>query len=137
MQPEFGFRELAHTADWEMEVWAPDLPSLLEQAARGMYTLSGMQLESSEFQQRTLQLESADAESLLVRFLAELLWLEEDENLGFDQFTITVSSGYKLEAELKGSRIVKVDKEIKAVTYHNLLIQTTSQGLRTRIVFDV
>lgn len=137
MQPEFGFREHAHTADWELEVWAPDLPTLLEQAARGMYALSGMQMESSEIRQRTLQLEGADAESLLVRFLAELLWMEEDENLGFDQFTIRVSPGYKMEAELKGSPIVKVDKEIKAVTYHNLVIQTTSQGLRTRIVFDV
>ena len=44
MQPEFGFREHAHTADWELEVWAPDLPTLLEQAARGMYAISGVQL---------------------------------------------------------------------------------------------
>ena len=41
MQPEFGFREHAHTADWELEVWAPDLPALLEQAAHGMYAISG------------------------------------------------------------------------------------------------
>jgi SHS2 domain-containing protein len=137
MQPEFGFREHAHTADWELEVWAPDLPALLEQAARGMYTLAGMQLEGSETHHRNLQLESADAESLLVRFLAELLWLQEDANLGFDHFSIMVSSGYKLQADLIGSTIVKVDKEIKAVTYHNLMIQTTPQGLRTCIVFDV
>jgi SHS2 domain-containing protein len=37
-----GYREREHTADWELEVWAPDLPRLLEQAARGMYRLAGL-----------------------------------------------------------------------------------------------
>ena len=40
-----GFREKEHTADWELDVWAPDLPALLDQAARGMYWLMGAQLE--------------------------------------------------------------------------------------------
>ena len=40
-----GFREKEHTADWELDVWAPDLPALLEQAARGMYWLMGARLE--------------------------------------------------------------------------------------------
>jgi len=26
-----GYREVEHTADWELEVWAADLPGLLEQ----------------------------------------------------------------------------------------------------------
>jgi hypothetical protein len=39
-----GFREIEHTADWELEVWAPDLPALLEQAGRGMYALAGVRL---------------------------------------------------------------------------------------------
>ena len=40
-----GYRELEHTADWELEAWADDLPGLLEQAARGMYALSGVRLD--------------------------------------------------------------------------------------------
>ena len=24
-----GFRELEHTADWQLEVWAPDLPGVV------------------------------------------------------------------------------------------------------------
>ncbi|MFC2053874.1 archease, partial [Chloroflexota bacterium] len=30
-----GFREIEHTADWELEVWAPDILELLKQAAIG------------------------------------------------------------------------------------------------------
>lgn len=137
MQAEFGFRELAHTADWELEVWAPDHATLLEQAARGMYALSGMRLLPGPPQERLIALHAADAEGLLVRFLTELLWVEQEEKLGFDQFAISVEGQCDLRAELSGSTIAKLDKEIKAVTYHNLAVQTTTQGLRVNIVFDV
>jgi SHS2 domain-containing protein len=137
MWPEFGFREHAHTADWELEVWAPDLPILLEQAARGMYALSGVQLQAGSSRKHSMTLHAADAESLLVRFLSELLWVEQDQHLGFNDFSITVDDDYNLRAKLRGSTIANLDKEIKAVTYHNLVVQTTSQGLHVSIVFDV
>jgi SHS2 domain-containing protein len=137
MQPEFGFREHAHTADWELEVWAPDLPTLLEQAARGMYAISGLRLQPGSPQERSIALHAADAESLLVRFLTELLWVEQEQQLGFDDFSIQVEDDCDLHAELRGFTILSLEKEIKAVTYHNLAVQTTSQGLHVNIVFDV
>jgi SHS2 domain-containing protein len=137
MDPVFGFREHAHTADWELEAWAPDLASLLEQAARGMYALSGVQLIPGPTHEETITLQAVDAESLLVRFLSELLWLEQDQHLGFDRFSIKVDDSFNMNAELVGSTVASLDKEIKAVTYHNLAIQSTPQGLQTRIVLDV
>jgi SHS2 domain-containing protein len=137
MQPVFGFREHAHTADWELEVWAPDLPSLLEQAARGMYALSGVRLQAGMRLTRTIDLQTMDAEGLLVRFLSDLLWLEQEEGLGFDTFNLHLEGEQTLHAELGGTAIVDLAKEIKAVTYHNLAVQHTPEGLRVNIVFDV
>jgi SHS2 domain-containing protein len=137
MLPEIGFREHAHTADWELEVWAPNLPTLLEQAAHGMYAISGVKLESGVVQNRTITLHAGDAESLLVRFLSELLWLEQDQHLAFNHISLSVDDDYYLNAELCGSTIAQLDKEIKAVTYHNLAVQSSSDGLRVNIVFDV
>jgi len=137
MKAAFGFREQPHTADWELEVWAPDLPTLFEQAARGMYTLSGMRLLAVSPQKRSIALHAEDAEGLLVRFLTELLWIEQHEKLGFNDFRISIEDQTNLRAELRGSTIASMDKEIKAVTYHNLAVETTSQGLRVNIVFDV
>ena len=37
----------------------------------------------------------------------------------------------------KGGRVVELQKMIKAVTYHNLKIQTIDGGLETTIVMDV
>jgi SHS2 domain-containing protein len=133
---EAGYKEIEHTADWELEAWAPDFPGLLEQAARGMYALSGMRLDAGPRRLQTIQIEASDLESLLVHFLSELLYYAENGGVAFDSFTINWH-GQELTARLSGAPLLGVEKEIKAVTYHNLNIQQTGQGLRVRIVFDV
>ena len=131
-----GFREIEHTADWELAVWAPDLPALLEQAARGMYTLSGTRLLPGQRQVRAFTLPDNDPESLLVSFLSELLWLGEQDGLGFDRFSLEIA-GECLNANLEGAPIAARSKEIKAITYHKLAIRKTGRGLEVNIVFDV
>jgi SHS2 domain-containing protein len=131
-----GFHEHEHTADWELEVWAPDLRALFEQAARGMYALSGIQLKPTPYIERSVQLSGPDAESLLVGFLQELLFLSETEVIGFDRFEILLDDR-TLSARMHGAPIRSISKEIKAVTYHNLHIRKTERGLEARIVFDV
>ena len=131
-----GFREIAHTADWELEVWAPDLPGLFEQAARGMYYLMGTRLQPAPRQFRTLELAAMDGESLLVRFLEELLYIQSVNRLAFDSFQIGISS-WNLRARLEGAPLELLGKEIKAVTYHQLKIRSNQEQLKVRIVFDV
>jgi SHS2 domain-containing protein len=137
----FGYREREHTADWELEAWAPDLPGLYEQAARGMYALANVRLKDGPPLSRTLSLSAYDSEGLLVAFLAELLFLGSVEHgeggrLGFDSFDISIN-GNELHATVIGAPILSLDKEIKAVTYHNLKIRRTAEGFRVNLVFDV
>jgi SHS2 domain-containing protein len=131
-----GHRELEHTADWELEVWAPDLPSLLAEAARGMYRLMGVELADGPRARRRIELEASDREALLVEFLAELLYLGESDTLAFDGYDLSLERG-RLTADLEGAPIRSRAKEIKAVTYHRLAVRDSPDGLVTRIVFDV
>lgn len=135
-----GYVEIPHTADWALRVWAPDLPSLLLQAAQGMYALAGLRLGEEERVDRSLTLTAPDAESLLVRFLSELLYFAEQANLAFDDMTLELecrAEGYVLRGRLRGVPIRALTKAIKAVTFHNLKIRSTGQGMETVIVFDV
>jgi len=134
--PIAGYREIEHTADWELEVWAPDLPALLEQAARGMYALAGTKLQAQPNLKQMFKLSIQDEESLLVDFLNELLWLGEEEGVAFDGFNMSIDDQY-LFAELEGLPIKSLTKEIKAVTFHNMNIEHGASGLRVHIVFDV
>jgi SHS2 domain-containing protein len=136
MDQPYGYQELHHTADWEIEVWAPDLPRLFEQAAFGMYALSGTHLYLQPRITRTIELTADDAESLLVKFLSELLFMGEQYGLDFDILRIKLDDHHLL-ATLYGAPMTEQAKEIKAVTYHNIAIQTTQRGLEVRIVFDV
>lgn len=136
METPAGFQEIPHTADWELYVWAADMNTLLEQAARGMYSLMAARLQSNPRQRRGFEIQYLDKESLLVSFLAELLLLSELENLGFDTFDLQIESE-RLIADLSGAPIESIAKEIKAVTYHNLAIRNTASGLEANIVFDV
>jgi SHS2 domain-containing protein len=135
-QPEAGYREVEHTADWQLEVWAPDLSLLFEQAALGMYALSGTQLAPEPRLERKIVLQDRDREGLLVAFLSELLYLGESRGMGFDEFELRIS-GERLSARVRGARIEFQSKEIKAVTYHNLKIREATRGLEVSIVFDV
>lgn len=136
MSSQAGFREIEHTADWELEVWAPDLPALLEQAARGMNALSGVQIEQGPVQQRSFVLPATDSEKLLVSFLSELLYAQERDGLVFVSFNLTLHED-RLLARVEGVPLHGLDKEIKAVTYHNLRLRQTQRGVEARIVFDV
>jgi len=131
-----GYQELEHTADWELFVWAPDLPELLRQAARGMYALSDTRVEPGEPQARQICIEFSDRETLLVSFLAELLYFGEVEGLAFEQMVLNLDDNC-LDAELLGNRIQHLSKEIKAVTYHRMQVRETEHGLAVNIVFDV
>ena len=136
MHTEQGHRELEHTADWALQVWAPDMATVLAEAARGMYRLMAVVLDEGPRQRRRLELEAADRESLLVEFLAELLYLAESEGLAFDVLELDVA-GNRLAASLEGAPIGSQSKEIKAVTYHRLEVRDTKRGIETCIVFDV
>ena len=131
-----GFRELEHTADWELEVWAPDLAGLLEQAARGMYSLSGVGLRPAPRKSVELTFTRQDLESLLVAFLSELLWLGEKDGLGFDGYEFQLDQDQVI-ARIEGAPIMRIAKEIKAVTYHRLQVINQPGRLTVRIVFDV
>lgn len=136
MDETTGYREIEHTADWELLVWAPNLTTLLETAAQGMYALSHLTLAAEPRELREFEIPFDDHEALLVDFLAELLFFGEHEGIAFDsyQFEINVST---LKVQARGAFIQDQSKEIKAVTYHRLQIRETNLGLEVNLVFDV
>jgi SHS2 domain-containing protein len=125
-----------HTADWELEVWAPDLAGLMEEAASGMYELMGVEVSGESRRHHQLEIGADDREQLLVSFLEELLFLADSEEVAFDGYLLSLV-GTNLLARLEGGLILARNKEIKAVTYHRLAIKESRRGLKTRIVFDV
>ena len=133
-----GFEVVEHTADWSLRICGRDLSQLFVNAALGMASLlvaDPSLLPTNE--RRQLDLEAFDVETLLVDWLGELAYLAEDEQLVFHQFELREVGERRLSAEMVGGRAERLDKHIKAVTYHNLAIVSTDAGLTATVVFDV
>jgi SHS2 domain-containing protein len=131
-----GFKELPHTADWAVRVWAGSLPALFAEAAHAMNSLSGVLPAIGLKVKRTFVADAPDHECLLVAFLSELVYLAEQEKLVFTAFKISLD-GSELKVSMSGAPILSMTKAIKAVTYHNLHICQTETGYQVDIVMDV
>jgi len=136
MSAKTGWAEIQHTADRALKVWAPDFQQLLQAAALGMYQLMEVDLSGGSLDVRELSINAPDDESLLVNFLNELLFLLESERVGFYRFEFSIHNR-ELCATIHGSRVIRQAREIKAVTFHNLKLRRTEDGLSTVVIFDV
>jgi SHS2 domain-containing protein len=136
--PDSGYEVVEHTADWALRIYGDDMKALLLNAARGMTALMVSEPEAIALdEQRRLELEAMDAETLLVDWLSELAYWAESEGLVFRQFDLSQVCERHMSATLTGGHADELLKHIKAVTYHDLEIVRTARGLTATVVFDV
>ncbi len=136
--PEEPIEIVEHTADWSIRVRGADLGQLFTHAALGMALLMVEDPQALAHDiERKLVLEAHDVEGLLVDWLGELAFWAEMEQLVFNDVEIEAISETRLAATVSGGLAPRLDKHIKAVTYHNLAVERRDTGLEVTIVFDV
>ncbi len=134
------FAFLDHTADIGLRVYGVSLPKLFENAAHGMYSQLNAPVENEISFRKTITVEGADNESLLVQWLNELIYYSFSERVIMTAYEIKKLSAGKLVAEAWGRKLLRGETfpiEIKAVTYHDIKIRQTKTGYTTKIIFDV
>jgi SHS2 domain-containing protein len=133
----YRFVEIEHTADRALEVWGKELPDLFAGAARGMYTLMADLDGLAATTWRELRLEGWDAESLLVDWLNEMLFLTETEGLLFVDYQIETLSKTELVARAGGVVAPVTKAHIKAATFHDLILLHGQDGWSAVLTLDV
>jgi len=131
-----GYEEIDHTADLALKVWGEDFYDLLENAVAGMYDLMGIRETPGASVENSFEIKRDPKESILVDFLSECLYLAEVEHQRFADFKFNATEK-EIIVKVQGVGIESIDRNIKAVTFHNLEIKKTSDGLETLITFDV
>ncbi len=136
---------LDHTADVGFELEAPTLEALFDEARRALLmTLFERPPESGE-EENSVRLSAPDLETLLVRWINELVFLVQDEGFvpaGADlRIGEASEEGLSLEASLTG---VPLDLEghgwlgeIKSATFHGLDVRQDGEDWRARMILDV
>jgi SHS2 domain-containing protein len=94
-------------------------------------------------ERRSLALEEPDLELLLLRFLNELVYLRDAEELLLlpDQLIVERNGKARLRAELAGERIDRrrhaLAAEVKAATAHALRVARCDEGWIASVTLDV
>jgi len=138
------FEILEHTADIGIAAYGKTKREVFINAAKGMFEIiAGGTKDLKENFCDKIKLEADNLEGLLFAWLNELLYISETKLVVLNKFEIKDLSNNKIEAEVGGAKInppsVKIEKEIKAVTYHRLeIIKDEKSGLwRAQVIFDI
>jgi SHS2 domain-containing protein len=130
------FEEIPHTADWSFRAFGKDVRELFENAAFAIFALEGAEPGEAKIA-RAVEVTGIDYESLLVNWLTELLWLQESNHETYQRFEIAMLAPTHLRAQVFGAPTTRLNKVIKAVTYHNLKVEQTMEGWQATVVVDV
>ena len=131
---------LDHTADLGIIVRGEDLKNLFETAARAlMHLMIGGESQAKPMDMN-ITVSGQDLPDLLVRWLGEILYLFEGEDLVVTFIHIGFLSLTRLDAALKtvpfDPTTHKIHNEIKAVTYHQVQVIEKGSGWEAQVIFD-
>jgi SHS2 domain-containing protein len=137
MSGHLHFEEIEHTADIAIRVRGRDLAELFANAAYGMACQLADPGAVDQTVEHVIELDAYDAETLLVSWLGELLYLGEREECVFTDFDMLQVAPTRLRAIVRGGPVEEHGAHIKAVTFNELEIVRTDAGYETTVVFDV
>lgn len=132
---------LEHPADIGFTVRAATLPALFAEAARALYAVALEPAPIAARESLAVELESDDLPSLLVDFLAELLYLLDAGHFVAERAEVRMTGTAALHAILHGEardparhpwRLI-----VKAVTYHRLEVQQVADEWQATVYLDI
>ncbi|HXG41636.1 MAG TPA: archease [Dehalococcoidia bacterium] len=135
------FEVLEHTADVRVVARGRTLEELFANAALAMSHLVADLDGVAERERQELSAEGQDWESLLVRWLNELLYWLDAKNMLFRRFQVDELAPYRLRAVAWGERLDPTRHQlhmgIKGITRHLLQVRHQDGWWQAQVVFDI
>lgn len=155
-----NFEFLEHTADLKFIAYGKTLDSCFENSALAMFSaivdLDSVNVEKKE----DIEIEAEELEILLHDWLSELLFLFTTKNLIFKNFNVSIkkilrckiltrntsycdkkNKNYKLIATASGEEFDpkrhSIKAEVKAITYHEMVVEKKGDIWTAQVVCDV
>ncbi len=133
---------LEHTADVGFRVEGDTLEEVFLGAMEGLLGVI-FQTPPKGGRRRRLLLEAEDLESLLVRWLNELIYLVQTKGFVPGKARLKVEKteeGWRLKASLQGEDFKEAfgfQGEVKSATYHGLQVREEGGRWRAQVILDV
>lgn len=138
----YQFLDDIATADIAFRAWGPDLAELFTGAAEATVNIMSDAPQNIRPQvSREVSLRDKNLDILLFKFLQEIVFYKDSEQLLLRPRKVTVVPGFSLTADLVGEKldakrhVLKVD--IKAITLHRLQVVRIEKGWECVVVADI
>jgi SHS2 domain-containing protein len=135
------YETFEHTADLGLRIRAPDLNTLFAEAGQALFATVVEDLASVQRVRRLdIQIAGSDHDYLLFDWLRELLYHFDTEHLLLSHFEVRVSDA-GLEGSAWGEPLDRtrheLAHEVKAITYHGLRVEQTTDGWLAEVIVDI
>jgi SHS2 domain-containing protein len=135
------FEILDHTADTGFRAWGATVAEAFENSARAMMTIAADTSPVEPREQKTIEVEGEDYQSLLVNWLSEILYLFDTDAFAPKEFQVEEIAPTHLKARLTGEpRDPKRHPWtliIKAVTYYELRVEQRNGRWEAQVFLDI
>jgi SHS2 domain-containing protein len=138
------YKLLNHTADIRVEVWGKTRKELFGNAVAAMFDVMvdcPNEEKTKPLEEKTVKINGNDLEDTLINFLREALYLFNGKGWLIKSCEPLELTGRSIVARLQGEPYNRqknpLKTEIKAVTYHGLIINKSKKFWQAKVVFDV
>jgi SHS2 domain-containing protein len=135
------YKVFDHTADLGLEIYGKTVKELFANAAFAVFDIITDLNSVKATEERTIIVEGEGWEDLLVNYLREVLYMFNGEGLLLKEYSIIEIDPQHLEGRVSGEFFNpskhRINKEIKAVTYHQVTVRETPEMWTVRVILDV
>lgn len=130
-----------HTADLGLRVRAGSLDELFRDAAKGLFAIIVEELpEGGTARPFRFRVEGRRYDHLMFDWLNELLYTFDTERVLLDRFDVRVDDS-GLSATARGRAVEEtqafLQREVKAITYHQLRVEHRDDGWFAEVIVDI
>ena len=131
------FRFLEHTADFKIQVISDSLEKLFEESLEAINAFLNPKLGKEKLE-IDIEIQSENLLLLYIDFLSEILAKTYIEKKIFKIKELKIDlDNYILKAKLEGNKFLSIEKDIKAITYHQAKIENVDSKYLGEFVIDV
>lgn len=135
------FEIIEHPADVGFHCWGRTRTELFQNAALAMLSLACDPAGMEERESREIEATGADDESLLYAWLADILAVQDAEQMFFRRLEVVAEEPGRIRGRIYGETYDRqrhqVGTYVKAVTMHQLWVKESPEGWQAQVYLDV
>jgi SHS2 domain-containing protein len=133
------YKFLKHTADIKFQAFGKNVEEVFKNSALALKEIICGKIKVKSNYKKKIKISGKDFESLLYKFLEEIIYLLDGENFLISKIENLEVKNMRLTAEILGDKTANYNftNKVKAVTYNDMFVKKEKKTWNSQVVIDV